>query len=236
MQNQLHKLLTVFFLSLGIGTGTSLAGSEATVKNSDGSDLTDDRGASSAQSNAADPLGCVEQDRLNPKGLKQAWRLFTADGRYRIASANDFHLPELAITKRIEDRLRELRKLGSTDVDREQRLESGIRDQYLEKTKCPLMGAGDFNHDGNWYDLAVIVVDTQNDSPERFGLVIFNKQKDDDDLYIPFWLYRNRDLSKTVILNAIKDNLMITELRDDGSMIECWVRWDSIRKRYSCDN
>ena len=230
-QKSQNKLLTICFLCLAIAFVGSLASSG---KNNE-SDVPKDPGSNSSQSNESDPLGCVEKDKLNPKGLKEAWRHFTADGRYRIARENDFNLPMAAITKRIEDRLKDLRENGPTDAERERLLASGIRAQYLEKTKCPLLGAGDFNRDGNWYDLAVIVVDTQNTSADRFGLVIFNRQKNDDDLCIPIWLYQNRDLSKTVILNVIKDNLMISELRDDGSIIECWVHWDSINKKYSCE-
>jgi hypothetical protein len=185
------------------------------------------------QSAGADRLGCIEKDRYSPTGLRKAWRSFIADGRYRIAREDDFSLPDIAIAKRLEQRIKDMRERGVSNDEEERRLEKYVRDQYHQRTVCPVMGAGDFNHDGQWYDLAVIIVDTTRIGLDRFGLLIFNRQKNDDETYIPHWLYKNRDLSKTV-LNAIRDDLIITELREDGSMVSCLVKWNIKQNSYSC--
>jgi hypothetical protein len=131
----------------------------------------------------------------DPKGATLTRTFDSAGrGRYRIAREDDFSLPDIAIAKRL-----------------------------AERTVCPV-GPGDFNHDGKWYDLAVIIVDTTRVGLDRFGLVIFNRQKNDDETYVPYWLYKNHDLSKTV-LNGIKDDLTVAELREDGSMVSCHVKW-----------
>ena len=59
------------------------------------------------QSHEGDPLGCITKDALNPTGLKEAWQLFTSDGRFRLARKEDFSLPDKPITKRIDDSIAE---------------------------------------------------------------------------------------------------------------------------------
>ena len=186
------------------------------------------------QDSEADPIGCIDKDALNPIGLKKAWQQFTADGHYRLARKEDFNLPDAALERKIEANKDAMKNSGLSDSEKKRIIESTIREQYYQKIICPVLGAGDFNHDGNWYDLAVIVVDVSKSDSERFGLLIFNAQKNQEDIYIPCWLFQNRDLSKTV-LNAIKDNLIITELRDDGYSINHAVVWDSTKNRYICD-
>ena len=84
--------------------------------------------------------------------------MFTADGRYRLGREDDFSLPDYPVKERLDKWIADLRRMGVNDPETEKRLERVVSDPWHEKTICPLVG-GDFNHDGNWYDLAVIVVD-----------------------------------------------------------------------------
>ncbi len=140
-----------------------------------------------------------------PRGA-EAWQQFIADGRYRIARADDFNFSEAA------------KKKGGLDI------EHRIKFPYIE---------GDFNYDYISKDRAVIVVDTTRSDAERFGLVIFNASEDVRDIPQPHWLYRERDLSKTV-LSWSRDGLGLMEYREDGAFVVCHVKWDKQQRKYSC--
>jgi hypothetical protein len=184
--------------------------------------------------NEADPRGCIDKDIGNPIGLKKAWHQFTSDGHYRLARQEDFHIPEAVLERRIEASKDMMKNSGLSEVERKRMIESAIRSQYHQKIICPVLGAGDFNLDGNYSDLAVIIVDTTKSDPERFGLIIFNAQKNKKALYTLHWLFQNRDLSK-MVLSGIKDRLIINELRDDGELVNHSVVWDSTQKKYICN-
>lgn len=141
-----------------------------------------------------------------PRG-EEAWQRFTADGRYRVARAEDFIIPDAA------------------------RREGG---EYLQRMlEFPFI-AGDVNRDGPSRDCAVIVVDTTRSDAERFGLVIFNAPEDDNTIPQPHWLYRERDLSRTV-LGWDSEGLNLRTYRDDSTFALCRVRWDERRQRYFCN-
>lgn len=142
-----------------------------------------------------------------PAGEKEAWRLFTKDGQYRAARADDFQLPEAA------------KKVQGVDLDK------AISHPYI---------GGDINHDNDYNDFAVIVVDTQRDDAARFGLVIFTQSANGKGHYEPHWLYRERDLSRTV-LEWWSGGLAVREYREDGTYQYCYVNWNRQARAFSCD-
>lgn len=142
-----------------------------------------------------------------PEEEKEAWRLFTKSGQYRVAGKDDFHLSEAA------------KKVQPNDLEK--------------ATAHPYVG-GDINHDGAYNDFAVVVVNTTQNERGRFGLVIFNQPPERKGSYETHWLYRDLDLSKTV-LEWWSGGLAVREYRDDGSYQYCYVNWDQSAKTYSCD-
>lgn len=163
------------------------------------------------------PQATVAPKEVNPLSLgpdggmprgDEAWRQFTADGRYRIARASDFSFSDAALQS------------GGHDLD--MRLVS------------PYM-VGDIDRDYRSRDVGVIVIDTTRDEAERFGLVIFTELKGGDREAIPqpFWLYRERDLSKAM-LSWDSEGMNLRTYRDDGSFTLCRIKWNKRQQRYYC--
>lgn len=150
---------------------------------------------------------------LTPKGLfdqdpkgAEAWQRFTQDGRYRMARRDDFRIPEI--------------------VTREH------PDSPFLTNKFAYVG-GDFNRDGHYLDRAFVVVDTAVSSRERFGVVVFNAPEDNRTSPDAYWLFRGRDLSRTV-LGAASELLYLTDYQEDGTFEVCHVRWSKQRQNYFC--
>jgi len=91
----------------------------------------------------------------------------------------------------------------------------------------------DINRDALHRDRAFIVVDTTRSDPARFGLVIFNESKDGKVLPDPHWVYREKDLSRTVMFWASSE-LLLLEYHENGKSDVCRVRWNRSRQEYSC--
>jgi hypothetical protein len=159
--------------------------------------------ASQQPSSPLIPSGVFNQD---PKAA-EAWRLFTANGRYRIARRDDFEIPE--------------------EVMKEHQNDPFFTNNFAYV-------GGDFNRDGALLDRAFIVVDTTTTAKERFGLVVLNASTQENSLPSVYWVYKARDLSKSV-LSAATDVLCLTEYFENGSEEVCNVRWDSKRDEYSCE-
>jgi hypothetical protein len=140
----------------------------------------------------------------DPKGAA-AWQQFTEDGRYRMAKRDDFQIPEAAVKEH--------------------------PDNPFFTNKFAYVG-GDFNRDGHYLDRAFIVVDTTVSSKERFGVVIFSASADDS---VPkaYWLFRGRDLSRTV-LGTASELLYLTEYQEDGTYDVCHVLWNKDGQNYFC--
>ena len=155
------------------------------------------------QEYVADPTCCGLMSVGN-QGIDVAWHTFTKDGRYRLARKDDFKSPS--------------RAFGSDDP--------------LNSIFAYCWGrlGYDLNPD-RWYHLAAIVVDTQRTDDARFGLVIFSAPKNGDGTYQPYWLYRERDLSRTVVWTGSGD-LLVAEYRDDGSRDVSFVQWNPLRKQF----
>lgn len=159
------------------------------------------------QKELATPNDPTELGGSTPKELRNAWRSFIHDARYRLATAGDFRFSEKAI--------RELRRNNSIDF---------LRRPYLYRRI----------HPGGYYpDLAVIVVDTWETGSERFGLIIFNSPEDESGSYKPFWLYKGRDLSKT-FLGVWSGGVTVRQYNDEGEFELCHISWDKERETYAC--
>ena len=92
-----------------------------------------------------------------------------------------------------------------------------------------MIGRSD-SSEGHWYHLAAIVVDTARKDEKRFGLVIFSSPKSGDGSYQPYWVFRNRDLSRSVVWTGSGD-LMLADYKDDGSREESFVQWNRQLRR-----
>jgi hypothetical protein len=141
---------------------------------------------------------CCGLMTIGDQGIDVAWHTFTKDGHYRLARKDDFKSSA--------------RAFGS--------------DGPLNSIFAYCWGRIGYNpHPDRWYHLAVIVVDTRRTDDARFGLVIFSAPKNGNGTYQPYWLYRERDLSRTVVWTGSGD-LMVGEYRDDGSRDASFVQWD----------
>jgi hypothetical protein len=150
---------------------------------------------------ATDPT-CCGLMTVGNQGIDVAWHAFTKDGRYRLAHKDDFKAPARA------------------------------SDDPLNSIFAYCWGRiGYERHPDRWHHLAAIVVDTHRTDDARFGLVIFSAPKNGDGAYQPHWLYRERDLSRTVVWTGTGD-LMVADYRDDGSRDVSYVQWDSRRKQF----
>jgi hypothetical protein len=84
------------------------------------------------------------------------------------------------------------------------------------------------------HGLAVIIVDTTRTDDDRFGLVVFRPgYRTKSDAYTPYWLYRNRDLSRAAI-KQISSTLTVYEIEENGYYRYCDIAWDERRKGYIC--
>ncbi len=149
------------------------------------------------------PTGIFDGDQ----GGTEAWQRFTEDGRYRVARAADFKIPEVAMQENGYD------------------IGNAIKFAYVGE---------DINHDGLYRDRALIIIDTTRNDAKRLGLVIFNELKDKTTLPKPYWLYRERDLSRAVMFWS-SGGLGIREYDEDGTYHLCRVRWNQLQQKYYCD-
>ena len=161
-----------------------------------------------AKADVANDVPFYERMEGIPAGVKLGMRMFLSDGRYRLAAPDDFRMPNWAIDRYGEE------------LDR--------------CIKFPVEGGRDINHDGVWYDYGAIVVDVLGTGPERYGLVIFNARRNEDQASTTHWLYRNRDLSRT-FMHRLGEQLFVTDLFEDGSHKTCDVEWDKKLGQYTCE-
>ena len=152
------------------------------------------------------PTGIFDE---HSEGAKKAWDRFTEGGRYRVARAKDFDIPKAATEN---DDLRR-------DIER--------------ATKFAYVGE-DINRDGLGRDRAFIVVNTTRSDARRYSLVIFNELEDERTIPEPCWVYRDTDLSRTVMF-WVRGELTLRAYRADGTYGLCSIKWDERRKQYSCE-
>jgi hypothetical protein len=152
----------------------------------------------------SNPTCCGLLEGPGKQGIDVAWRSFTSDGRYRLARKEDFKSTA--------------RAFGSDDP--------------LNSIFAYCWGRLGYEpNTDRWYHLAAIVVDTHRADDAHFGLVIFSAPKNGAGIYQPYWLYRDRDLSRTVVWTGTGD-LMVADYRDDGSRDVSYVQWDARRKQF----
>ena len=162
-------------------------------------------GAKADAPEITDPT-CCGMASYNSEGVDAAWRKFTEGGRYRLARPDEMDFPQGAKAEYASD--------------------------WKAASRTFSYAWGRRNFDTEKDHLVALVVDTTLDGPERFGLVIFSAPRGADE-YRPYWLYRNRDLSRTMI-SAPSGHLMITDYKDDGTRESCDVFWNPKSRRYVC--
>jgi hypothetical protein len=152
------------------------------------------------------PTGIFDE---HSQGAREAWRRFSDNGRYRVARTEDFDIPFGAIQ----------------DKDVRHDINKAVKFAYV---------AEDINRDGVGGDRAFIVVDTARSAPRKYSLVVFNALEDERAIPNPQWLYRETDLSRTVMF-WVRGELTLRDYREDGTFGLCHVKWDERRKQYSCE-
>lgn len=84
------------------------------------------------------------------------------------------------------------------------------------------------------YHLAAIVVDTsRKEDDDRFGVVVFSAPRGEKGAYKPYWLLRNKDLSRA-FFSGYSGYLELVINNRDGSPGGCDIRWNNQLRRYSC--
>lgn len=153
--------------------------------------------------------GIKSNDKI-PENIRQIWRDFVSDGKYRLAQPSDMTFTEAAKSL--------LPGQGKSPI---------VPYEYVW---------GDLNFQKRIEDehLAAIVVDITKNGSEKFGLVIFSPVKNTNDKYDINWLYRDKDLSKTTVHRASGD-LFVAEYLDDGSRNVCSVNWNQKLKKFECN-
>jgi len=141
--------------------------------------------------------------------MTEAWKQFIADGRYCVPGAQEFRIPEAAMA----------------DPYRKAGLKGTVKHPY---------GWGDFNKDLLSQDFVTFVVDKTKETPDRFGIVIFNEPREKGDIPQPHWVLRDQDLSRST-LDGGSGMFIISTYNEDGSSEGCYVNWDAGKESYSCD-
>lgn len=152
----------------------------------------------------------VKSNNKIPENIKSAWKDFVADGKYRLAQPFDMTFSEAAKA--------ELPDQGRSPI---------IPYDYVWEDLGFNKRIGD-NH------LAAIVVDTTKTGNDNFGLVIFSPVKNTKDTYDINWLYRDANLSKTIV-NRASGELYVANYSDDGSRKSCSVNWNQNLKKFECN-
>ncbi|HEX8177211.1 MAG TPA: hypothetical protein VF543_19135 [Pyrinomonadaceae bacterium] len=197
------KFSSLCFLLLTIFSCTK-SGAESNLASPASANKNAEAQPAATSSEITDPTCCGLD--YNREGIAQAWRQFTESGQFRLARASDMNFPDAA-----------KREWGSD----------------WEKINRPFNYAwGKRGFDTDKDHLVAIAVDTTRNDAERFGLVIFSSLSGSNE-YRPYWLYRNRDLSRMLIL-ASSGGLTLSEYNEGGTRKSCDVFWDPQSQRYIC--
>lgn len=143
----------------------------------------------------------------NNSATIEAWRQFSKNTRYRIASPSDFTIPQW--TKNEQN-----------------------GDDIIRRTEFPC-DTGNINRDGGTNDFAVIIIDNSQSRANNFGLVVFNEKVDGKGMDGPYWVFQNVDLSKS-LLGRNSGGLYIVEYNEDGTQSGCSIDWLKQQQKYIC--
>ena len=199
------KLATVFFaLSMCLGCNRSRSVSmSATPQPNSPQEL------APKSHDVTDPSCCGLSIPAN-KGIDVAWAAFTKDNRYRLALERDMRFSSAA---------------------RSEMTRTEGRSEWSALNHILAYSWGHLDYETDQDLVAAIVVDTTRNDPSRFGLVIFGKPS--GSTYRPYWLYRERDLSKTVVYQ-VSGSLGVMTYHDEGKYDNCWVEWRPRQKNFVC--
>lgn len=162
----------------------------------------------------------LEKDKGQPcnipsyrnKDWQELWQKFSSETNYRLATSEDFKIPEIVLQ------------------------DYWFRIDMESWAKCPVK-AGDFNQDGD-DDYAIIAINSDIDSDDKFSLIIFNAPTNKNDEVVntsPQWVYKDKNLSR-YYLSWSRAGLSVTEIKEGGSSETCFVKWDKKNQQYSCKN
>ena len=155
---------------------------------------------------------CCGLSSYNNEGIEQAWRLFTQDGRFRLARFKDMRYSAAAISRMTA-------------------IVGGAK--WVPYNQLFAYSMGNLGFAAEQDSLAAIVVDNERTDDARYGLVIFSKPRGKGTAYEPYWLYRERDLSKSTV-SQTSGAMSVTTYREDGTYEMCRIRWDARRRLYVC--
>lgn len=88
-------------------------------------------------------------------------------------------------------------------------------------------------HESGFYHLAAIVIDTQRNDPNRFGLIIFSAPRSENGSYKAYWVLRDRNLSGSHLVEYVGLLDLVTQ-NENGSEAVCRIQWDAKNGRYVC--
>ncbi|HKV40504.1 MAG TPA: hypothetical protein VJX67_14925 [Blastocatellia bacterium] len=135
-----------------------------------------------------------------------------ADGRYRIARASDFAYPGWVMSK-----------------------DANYGNYLRNFMESPLETSNATPGSGNPLNFAAIVVDKTVSGRERFCLALFYGPISRAGHCRVYWLFRNKDLSRSQI-ETWSAGLAFTEFGEkEGSQSACFINWDRAHHRFSCD-
>jgi hypothetical protein len=81
----------------------------------------------------------------------------------------------------------------------------------------------------------LFVVDKEKRDKSRFGLVIFNEPTEKAGKYTAHWLYRDRNMSSTMI-SWWSGGLLLVNFKNNGDQQICSVKWNEQIQLYFCDS
>jgi len=83
------------------------------------------------------------------------------------------------------------------------------------------------------YHLAVIVIDSSKSENERFGIVIFSAPRHEHGIYKPYWLLRDKDLSRA-FFSGFSGYLEVVINNANGKPDGCDIHWSDKAHAYVC--
>lgn len=198
-------LLVIAFAASGCKTNSSTISHIVTDNSSNNNGSAKGKIPDEIINPTTDP-NCCSYLHDEAKGIEKAWSEFTKDGKYRLATRSDMNFPESVKQKFGGDCNNIYRPFAYPWGDR---------------------GFGTLKR-----HLVAIVVDTTKTDASKFSLVIFSAKGKSED-YKPYWLYQNKDLSRTVI-DAPSGYLFIRNYNDNGTANSCDVFWREKHNQYVC--
>jgi hypothetical protein len=147
-------------------------------------------------------------DPLSPSmsrtAVGQMWRGFVEDGKYRLASADDFKFPQWAVERQL---------LPQRDA-----IEVPFIPTSIGFVAIVVNTARD---DAERFGLVILDAEeiTNEQTHKKKGLI--------------HWIYRDKDLSRAAI-GVSSGRVYLQQFEEDGTYVSCDIVWDDLERRYTC--